>query len=178
MRLLHESMNRTRIFSNSLILMVTAVASMSNAQKSMESLPRKEKAALALYLKGHKTYELLTESHFSTDAMKDLRTAIKGFHPYYISDDFTDDGRRDFAVVIAQHSGLSTENFHATFLLIFNGTKHGYKLAYSEEGNFDEGRYITFEKPAIGYLGYAADTGVYLYWRHKRYVAEPEDTIH
>src|SRR5947209_4455249 len=129
-----------------LLTVAVALGTIAEAQKTINDLAPNERAALSSYLKKNPQYELATEDRFDKVTFKDLKRELKGFrHPYYAAADFNRDRRMDFAVVVVKKGDLhNLEDFNASKLLIYNGTRHGYKLAYSEARHFEDGTYVFF----------------------------------
>ncbi|MGI8923423.1 MAG: hypothetical protein ACR2HJ_05185 [Fimbriimonadales bacterium] len=116
------------------ILVVLCLSKVSLAQKDARSLEPPHRAALATYLNAHKNCDFLPESVFEDKFGRGEIAFVKknlGSHfqrPFYIVADFNADKRNDFAMLL----GATISGRRQYRIIVWNGTKRGYRVAWQD----------------------------------------------
>ena len=139
------------------ILATFWLASMAFGQKSVSELAPGHAAALENYLSANKTLTFRQEHNLSDEYLKSVHEWFgKRFKPNYAVGDFNRDKITDFAVLVyregkSEPSGASGENNEHTpdyplRLVVFNGAKKGYSVAYTTDLMGPHAAFIRFDK--------------------------------
>jgi len=136
---------------------IFCLASTAMGQKSATELAPAHAAALETYLSANKTLTFRQEHNLSDEYLKSVHEWFgKRFKPNYAVGDFNRDKIRDFAVLLyregkSEPSGASGENNEHTpdyplRLVVFNGEKRGFRVAYTTDLMGPHAAFIRFDK--------------------------------
>ena len=139
------------------LLVVVCLAITVSGQKSVSQLAANHAAELEKYLSANKTLTFRQEHNLSDEYLKSVNEWFgKGFKPNYAVGDFNRDKIGDFAVLLyregkSEPSSASGENNEHTpdyplRLVVFNGTKRGFRVAYTTDLMGPHAAFIRFDK--------------------------------
>lgn len=128
-----------------------------SGQKSVSEFAPSHAAALERYLSENKALTFRQEHNLSDEYLKYVHESFgKRFKPSYAVGDFNRDKMQDFAVLLyregkSEPSGASGENNEHTpdyplRLVVFNGTKQGFRVAYTTDLMGPHAAFIRFDK--------------------------------
>lgn len=146
-----------------------------NGQKSVLDLKPSHAVALERYLSSNKGLTFRQEYNLDDDYMKDVRKWMgRNFKPNYAVGDFNRDRIQDFAVLLyrpgkPEYIGAEGEGDPVTEhnpdyplrLVVFNGQKNGFRIAFSEDLMGPHAAFIRFEKQ-LYYAVFESDADTFL----------------
>ncbi|CAN5271350.1 hypothetical protein BH20ACI2_BH20ACI2_16360 [soil metagenome] len=126
-------------------------------QKSVSDLATNHAAALESYLSANKTLTFRQDHNLSDEYLNSVHEWFgKRFKPNYAVGDFNRDKIGDFALLLyregkSEPSGASGENNEHTpdyphRLVVFNGSKRGFRVAYTTDLMGPHAAFIRFDK--------------------------------
>lgn len=154
-----------------LITLILFVAASAPAQQSVSQLARSHASALESYLSKNKNLTFRQEHNLSDEYLKDVRKWMgRNFKPNYAVGDFNRDRFKDFAVLLyregepEKNEGITSEE-HATDyplrLVVFNGSKSGFRVAYTKDLYGPPAAFIAFDKQ-LYYAVFESDADTFI----------------
>ena len=151
-----------------LILFLTVPAS---AQQSVSQLAPSHVSTLERYLSKNKNLTFRQEHNLSDEYLKDVRKWMgKNFQPNYAVGDFNRDRWKDFAVLLYRegepepNEGITSEEHavdHPLRLVVFNGSKRGFRVAYAKDLYGPPAAFIAFDKQ-LYYAVFESDADTFI----------------
>ncbi len=136
-------------------LLILFLVTVGHAQKSVSDLAPEHAAALESYMSANKNLKFRPQSNLSDDYLKFVHESMgKGFKPNYAVGDFNRDKISDFAVLLYREgkpvptgaSGGEHTPDHPIRLVVFNGTKSGFRVAFTQDLMGPHAAFIAFDK--------------------------------
>ena len=138
------------------ILLLVFLSSMVVAQRSVTDLAPTHAAELKRYLSANKDLTFRLEDNLSDDYLKSMRETFgKSFTPNYSAGDFNRDKVKDFAVLVYRagapnpNEGITSGEHavdHPLKLVVFNGTRAGFRVAFTKDLEGPPASFIMFDK--------------------------------
>lgn len=87
-------------YATIVVLLLLGLPLSASAQHSISEYTTAQQAALRAFLAETPWLRFVPETEFNQRELRRQRTSDRNFKPYFAADDFTGDGRRDFAVLL------------------------------------------------------------------------------
>jgi len=155
-----------------MIALIFVLSPVGRAQRSVSELSATHAASLERYMSENKNLKFRHEQNLDNDYLQSMRETFgKNFKPNYAVADFNRDKIKDFAVLLYREGkavpnrGITSKE-HATDyplrLVVFNGTKGGFRVAYSKDLQGPDAAFIAFSTRKLYYGIYETDSDTFI----------------
>ncbi len=139
-----------------MITLILILSPAAFAQRSVSDLSVAHAASLERYMSENRNLTFRQEQNLSDDYLKSMRETFgKTFKPNYAVADFNRDKIKDFAILLNRkgrpvpNMGITSKEHAIDYplrLVVFNGTKGGFRVAYSKDLQGPPAAFIAFKR--------------------------------